>query len=153
MGVNCNYIISNGLKTNKWWDEEKNKFWMRVHRNCIILKWMETNKWWRMKKPFQIFLLPSHPLHFHHEEQCLQEGGWRVHGGLTSSQLNGAVRLCEESSSASCPLTPYSATKFYQCRAPFLHWRPHSHRPSCCSGWRKIGPDLVFAWKCTHGQF
>ena len=40
-----------------------------------------------MKKPFQIFLLPSHPLHFHPEEQCLQEGGRRVHGGLTSSQL------------------------------------------------------------------
>ena len=28
-----------------------------------------------MKNPFQIFLLPSHLLHFHPEEQCLQEGG------------------------------------------------------------------------------
>ena len=66
---------------------------------------------------------------------------------------NGEVRLSEESSSASSPPTPYSATKFYQCGSPFLHWRPHSHWPSCCSGRRKVGPDLVFAWKRTHGQF
>ena len=46
-----------------------------------------------MKKPFQIFLLPSHPLHFHPEEQCLQEGGRRVHGGLTSSQLKVVHQL------------------------------------------------------------
>ena len=44
MGVNCNYIISNGLKTNKWWGEEKNKFWMRVHRNCYNWNgWKQTN--------------------------------------------------------------------------------------------------------------
>ena len=44
MGVNCNYIISNGLKTNKWWGEEKNKFWIWVHRNCYNWnEWKQTD--------------------------------------------------------------------------------------------------------------
>ena len=60
MGVNCNYIISNGLKTNKWWGEEKNKFWMRVHRNCYNWNgWKQTNgeEW---KNLFRFFF--SHPI-------------------------------------------------------------------------------------------
>ena len=60
MGVNCNYIISNGLKTNKWWGEEKNKFWMRVHHNCYNWNgWKQTNgeEW---KNLFIFF--SSHPI-------------------------------------------------------------------------------------------
>ena len=65
MGVNCNYIISNGLKTNKWWGEEKNKFWMRVHRNCYNWNgWKQTNgeEWknlFRFFSPIPSSTLPS----------------------------------------------------------------------------------------------
>ena len=60
MRVNCNYIISNGLKTNKLWGEEKNKFWMKVHRNCYNWnRWKQTNgeEW---KNLFRFFF--PHPI-------------------------------------------------------------------------------------------
>ena len=87
MRVNCNYIISNGLKTNKWWGEEKNKFWMRVHRNCYNWNgWKQTNgeEW---KKTFSDFSSPIPSSTLPSWRTMPPRGRTTTTGGLTSSQF------------------------------------------------------------------